>query len=104
MTKPPWPVAVAANHRPVCPGRGQRLALARILLADFPVVILDEPAEHLDDDTAAELTRDLLEATTGRTILLITHRPVGFAEVDQIVSVEGSDRPLMAELLAVTAG
>ena len=66
-------------------GQRQRLALARVLLADFPVVILDEPAEHLDDDTARELTRDLLAATEGRTRLLITHRPVDAAEVDQIV-------------------
>ena len=57
-------------------GQRQRLALARVLLADFPVVILDEPAEHLDDDTARALTRDLLAATEGRTRLLITHRPV----------------------------
>ena len=33
-------------------GQRQRLALARVLLADFPVVILDEPAEHLDEETA----------------------------------------------------
>jgi len=47
-----------------------------VLLAGFPVVILDEPAEHLDEPTAAALTADLLEATAGRTVLLITHRPV----------------------------
>ncbi len=47
-----------------------------MLLADFPVVILDEPAEHLDEATADELTRDLLSAVDGRTVLLITHRPV----------------------------
>ena len=41
-------------------GQRQRLALARVLLADFPVVILDEPAEHLDEETADGLTRDLL--------------------------------------------
>ena len=57
-------------------GQRQRLALARVLLADFPVVILDEPAEHLDEATADELTGDLLAAVAGRTVLLITHRPV----------------------------
>ena len=70
-------------------GQRQRLALARVLLADFPVVILDEPAEHLDEDTATELTRDLLDATEGRTRLLITHRPVSSSEVDQIVRLAG---------------
>jgi ATP-binding cassette subfamily C protein CydC len=65
-------------------GQRQRLALARVLLADFPVVILDEPAEHLDPGTAAELTRDLLTAVEGRTVLLISHRPVppGYADIE----------------------
>jgi len=66
-------------------GQRQRLALARVLLAGFPVVILDEPAEHLDEPTAAALTADLLEATAGRTVLLITHRPVDQADVDQVL-------------------
>jgi thiol reductant ABC exporter CydC subunit len=66
-------------------GQRQRLALARVLLADFPVVILDEPAEHLDEQTADALTRDLLAATAGRTVLLITHRPVDPADVDQLL-------------------
>ena len=56
-----------------------------MLLADFPVVILDEPAEHLDEATADELTRDLLSAVSGRTVLLITHRPVAAGDVDQVV-------------------
>ena len=66
-------------------GQRQRLALARVLLADFPVVILDEPAEHLDEQTAAELTRDLLSATEGRTRVIITHRPVEPDRVDQVL-------------------
>jgi len=69
-------------------GQRQRLALARVLLADFPVVILDEPAEHLDAATADELTRDLLSAVEGRTVLLITHRPVEPGSVDQVLSLE----------------
>jgi len=70
-------------------GQRQRLALARVLLADFPVVILDEPAEHLDEQTAQGLTRDLLAATAGRTVLLITHRPVSGADVDQVLRLSG---------------
>ena len=66
-------------------GQRQRLALTRALLADFPVVILDEPAEHLDERTADALTRDLLAATAGRTVLLITHRPVARSKVDQVL-------------------
>jgi thiol reductant ABC exporter CydC subunit len=69
-------------------GQRQRLALARVLLADFPVVILDEPAEHLDEETADELTSDLLTAVAGRTVLLITHRPVDPATVDQVLRLD----------------
>jgi thiol reductant ABC exporter CydC subunit len=72
-------------------GQRQRLALARVLLAGFPVVVLDEPAEHLDAATADELTRDLLAAVAGRTVLLITHRPVDPGDVDKIIRL-GSAR------------
>ncbi|MGP3951323.1 thiol reductant ABC exporter subunit CydD [Streptomyces sp. 7N604] len=69
-------------------GQRQRLALARALLADFPVLVLDEPAEHLDLPTADALTADLLAATEGRTTLLITHRLAGLASVDEVVVLE----------------
>ncbi|WP_367322032.1 thiol reductant ABC exporter subunit CydD [Streptomyces sp. HUAS ZL42] len=66
-------------------GQRQRLALARALLADFPVLVLDEPAEHLDLPTADALTADLLAATKGRTTLLITHRLAGLEAVDEVI-------------------
>ncbi|MFD6298091.1 thiol reductant ABC exporter subunit CydD [Streptomyces sp. NPDC060235] len=66
-------------------GQRQRLALARVLLADFPVLVLDEPAEHLDLATADALTADLLAATEGRTTLLITHRLAGLDAVDEVI-------------------
>ncbi|MFD3453996.1 thiol reductant ABC exporter subunit CydD [Streptomyces sp. NPDC058691] len=69
-------------------GQLQRLALARALLAGFPVLVLDEPAEHLDLATADALTADLLAATAGRTTVLITHRLTGLAEVDEIVVLD----------------
>ncbi|OPF79273.1 ABC transporter [Streptomyces antioxidans] len=70
-------------------GQRQRLALARALLADFPVLILDEPAEHLDLPTADALTADLLSATRGRTTVLITHRLAGLAAVDEVIVLDG---------------
>ncbi|MET7646073.1 thiol reductant ABC exporter subunit CydD [Streptomyces sp. NPDC005426] len=69
-------------------GQRRRLALARALLADFPVLVLDEPAEHLDLPTADALTGDLLAATEGRTTVLITHRLEGLDAVDEVVVLE----------------
>ncbi|WPB92156.1 thiol reductant ABC exporter subunit CydD [Streptomyces malaysiensis] len=70
-------------------GQRQRLALARALLADFPVLVLDEPAEHLDLPTADALTADLLSATRGRTTVLISHRLAGLAAVDEVIVLDG---------------
>ncbi|KOG28184.1 MULTISPECIES: thiol reductant ABC exporter subunit CydD [Streptomyces] len=69
-------------------GQRQRLALARALLADFPVLVLDEPAEHLDLATADALTDDLLRATEGRTTVLITHRLHGLEAVDEVIVLD----------------
>ncbi|MCT7356581.1 thiol reductant ABC exporter subunit CydC, partial [Streptomyces sp. 15-116A] len=85
-------------------GQRQRLALARALLADFPVLVLDEPAEHLDLPTADSLTADLLAATEGRTTLLITHRLAGLEEVDEVIVLDEGrvvQRGPYAELAAV---
>ncbi|MCE3035260.1 thiol reductant ABC exporter subunit CydD [Streptomyces sp. CMSTAAHL-2] len=85
-------------------GQRQRLALARALLADFPVLVLDEPAEHLDLPTADALTADLLAATEGRTTLLITHRLAGLDEVDEVLVLDAGrvvQRGPYTELAAV---
>ncbi|OUD02786.1 thiol reductant ABC exporter subunit CydC, partial [Streptomyces swartbergensis] len=84
-------------------GQRQRLALARALLADFPVLVLDEPAEHLDLPTADALTADLLAATEGRTTLLITHRLAGLEAVDEVIVLDQGrvvQRGAYAELVA----
>jgi thiol reductant ABC exporter CydC subunit len=70
-------------------GQRQRVAVARALLADFPILVLDEPAEHLEPAAADALTTDLLAVTRGRSALLITHRLRGLEHVDEIVVLDG---------------
>lgn len=84
-------------------GQRQRLALARALLAGFPVLVLDEPAEHLDLPTADALTADLLDATRGCATVLITHRLTGLDTVDEVLVLDAGrvvQRGPYAELAA----
>jgi thiol reductant ABC exporter CydC subunit len=68
-------------------GQRQRIVLARALLADAPVLILDEPTAHLDPVTAEELMDDALDSAEGRSVLLITHRREGLARMDEVVAL-----------------
>ncbi|MGE5152795.1 MAG: thiol reductant ABC exporter subunit CydC [Bdellovibrio bacteriovorus] len=72
-------------------GQARRLAIARALLKDAPVLILDEPTEGLDGPTAQALMETLNRLMTGRRVLLITHRREGLKHMDQVwVLDEGS--------------
>lgn len=72
-------------------GQRQRLSLARAFLADRPVLILDEPTEHLDESMAAELMADVLAATADRTLVVLTHRPELMGDVDWQTIVDLGD-------------
>jgi thiol reductant ABC exporter CydC subunit len=69
-------------------GERQRICLARALLPQFPVLILDEPAEHLDNATARALTADVLDGTRSQSILLISHRLTGMEDLDEILVID----------------
>jgi thiol reductant ABC exporter CydC subunit len=69
-------------------GQRQRLAIARALLADFPILILDEPGEHLDTQAADAILTDLLTLTQDRATLLITHRLAGLQEMDEVLVLD----------------
>jgi ATP-binding cassette subfamily C protein CydC len=70
-------------------GQHQRIGLARALLADAPLLVLDEPTAHLDPETAQKLIDDVIDALGGKTLLLITHRPEGLERMDEVVELDG---------------
>jgi ATP-binding cassette, subfamily C, bacterial CydC len=69
-------------------GQGRRIAVARALLKNAPILLLDEPTEGLDAATERDLMRALDRLMVGRTVLLITHRPAGLDWVDQVLVLD----------------
>ncbi len=69
-------------------GQAQRLAIARALLKDAPIVILDEPTSQIDVETEALLNRALERLCTNKTVLLIAHRLSTIERADRIVVME----------------
>jgi thiol reductant ABC exporter CydC subunit len=82
---------VGEDGRELSGGQRQRIVLARALLTDAPVLVLDEPTAHLDARTAKRLVEDLFSAARDRTVLLITHRPEGVDLADEVVVLRDRD-------------
>lgn len=72
-------------------GEAQRLAIARLLIRDTPLLILDEPLRNLDAITEREVLAALQEAMQGRSALFITHRLLGMETFDQILVLDGGE-------------
>ncbi len=68
-------------------GEARRVALARLLVGDYQVLILDEPTEHLDTLTATALMDDIWQTTTDSAVLVITHDPAVIARCDRVVAL-----------------
>jgi thiol reductant ABC exporter CydC subunit len=85
-----WHTQVGEDGRELSGGQRQRVALARALLADAPVLVLDEPTAHLDPATADALVRDVFAAVGARSVLLITHRREGLDLVDEVLELTGA--------------
>ncbi len=84
-------------------GEKQRLAIARLLLKQPQLVVLDEATAHLDSDSEAAVQRALARALSGRTSLVIAHRLSTIREADEILVVDSGrivERGSHADLLA----
>ena len=93
---------VGARGTAISGGERQRIAVARAMLADPAILIVDEPTASLDPDNARALMADVLAVTDGRCTLLITHELAALSRVDEVVvldrgrvSERGSHRQLL---------
>ena len=69
-------------------GQRSRIALARVVISEAPVMILDEPAAHLDPSSARDLIDRIVASSPVRSILLITHSPIGLESFDEVLVLE----------------
>ncbi|MFA7859573.1 ATP-binding cassette domain-containing protein, partial [Escherichia coli] len=84
-------------------GELRRLAIARALLHDAPLVLLDEPTEGLDATTESQILELLAEMMHEKTVLMVTHRLRGLSRFQQIIVMDNGqiiEQGTHAELLA----
>jgi ATP-binding cassette subfamily C protein CydCD len=82
------------GHAQVSGGERARLGIARALLSRQRVLVLDEPIAHLDHATAEQLATEVLTGARDRSIVWITHSPVGLDLVDETIDLDEVSRDL----------
>jgi thiol reductant ABC exporter CydC subunit len=78
---------LGSGGRGISGGERARLAVARALLSGRPVILLDEPVAHLDHATAMEVLADLLSGADDRSVVVISHTPVGEHAYDRVLDL-----------------
>ncbi|MEV1012006.1 ABC transporter ATP-binding protein [Streptomyces sp. NPDC049881] len=84
-----YATVLGENGATLSGGQRQRLALARALLADARVLVLDEATSAVDERREADIVRDLPGVTRGRTVLVVAHRLTAVRHADRIVVLDG---------------
>lgn len=94
---------IGEGNRGLSGGQAQRVALARVMLDDRPILLLDEPTAHLDIETELELKQRMLPLMENRLVVLATHRLHWLSDVDRVIVMEDGEiveTGTPAELLA----
>ena len=82
---------IGAGGRGLSAGEQRRIALARALLRDAPLLVLDEPTANLDPETAAVVADAIARVAAGRAVLVIEHRPDLVPAVDRTVVLDPAE-------------
>ncbi|MDU8923886.1 cysteine/glutathione ABC transporter ATP-binding protein/permease CydC [Pasteurellaceae bacterium LIM206] len=93
--------------RPLSGGEQRRLGLARVLLNDAPILLLDEPTEGLDRETERQVLRLILQHSRHKTLLMVTHRLSLIEQFDRICIIDESrlmEQGSYTELMAKPEG
>ena len=83
----PMDRVIAEEGSTLSGGERRRLALARVLVDERDLIILDEPTEHLDSETADKLMLDVWAAGEGHPMLVISHDPAVIEACDRVVTL-----------------
>ena len=93
--------------RPLSGGEQRRLGLARILLNDAPILLLDEPTEGLDRETERQILRLILAHAENKTLIMVTHRLTAIEQFDGLFVIDEAkliEKGTYAELLQLEKG
>lgn len=93
--------------RPLSGGEQCRLGLARILLNNAPILLLDEPTEGLDRETERQILRLILAHAENKTLIMVTHRLTAIEQFDELFVIDEAkliEKGTYAELLQLEKG
>ena len=94
---------IGQRGRSLSGGQRQRIALARALLLDSQVLLLDEPTTGLDTDSSRRLLAALTRGARDRTVVVMTHDPVVLEYVDRVIDLDALDAQRVRDLRGASA-